>query len=62
MEALSKSGSGSRRMGGVSERECACVRASLAIGSSPTGPTPPLGTRLTTSALLLEAFSSFFSL
>jgi hypothetical protein len=40
----------------VSEGVRACVRASLAMDSCRTPPTPPLGTRLTTSALLLEAF------
>ncbi len=42
-------------------RECvrACVRASLAMDSCRTPRTPPLGTRLTTSAL---AFSSSFLL
>jgi hypothetical protein len=63
MEAPSQSGSDSRRMGGVRacERVClrACVRASLAMDSCRTPPTHPLGTRLTTSALLLEAFFPF---
>ncbi len=36
-------------------RAAACVRASLAMDSC----RPPLGTRLTTSALLLEAFFLF---
>jgi hypothetical protein len=61
MEAPSQSGSVSRRIGGVSELERACVFLSLAMDSCRTPPNPPLGTRLTTSALLLEAFRSFWS-
>jgi hypothetical protein len=39
----------------------ACVRASLAMDSCRTPRTPPLGTRLTTSALASSSFFLFFS-
>jgi hypothetical protein len=61
MEAPSQLGSGSRRLGGVSESVRACVRVSLAMQSYPTASSPPFGTRLTASVLLLESFFSCFS-